>query len=122
MSVAWLFPGQGSQSVGMMAAYGESAVIRDTFAEASEALGEDLWAMVCDGPAERLALTVNTQLVILVAGVANLQGNAYLNMTEGHIFHVITWGRNLMQPHGSQISPEDRWKIAKYVKVLQKKK
>ncbi|HOO09441.1 MAG TPA: cytochrome c [Cyclobacteriaceae bacterium] len=58
----------------------------------------------------------------MVAGVANLQGNAYLNMTEGHIFHVITWGRNLMQPHGSQISPEDRWKIAKYVKVLQKKK
>ncbi len=57
----------------------------------------------------------------MVAGVANLQGNAYLNMTEGHIFHVITWGRNLMQPHGSQISPEDRWKIAKYVKTLQKK-
>ena len=70
MAFALVFPGQGSQSVGMMAAYGESAVIRDTFAEASEALGEDLWAMVCDGPAERLALTVNTQPLMLTAGVA----------------------------------------------------
>jgi len=70
MSVALVFPGQGSQSVGMMAAYGESAVVRDTFAEASDALGEDLWAMVCDGPAERLSLTVNTQPLMLTAGVA----------------------------------------------------
>jgi [acyl-carrier-protein] S-malonyltransferase len=54
----------------MMAAYGESAVIRDTFAEASDALGEDLWQMVCEGPAERLALTVNTQPLMLTAGVA----------------------------------------------------
>ena len=70
MAFALVFPGQGSQSVGMMAAYGDSAVIRDTFAEASDALGEDLWAMVCDGPAERLALTVNTQPLMLTAGVA----------------------------------------------------
>ena len=70
MSFALVFPGQGSQSVGMMAGYGESVVIRATFAEASEALGEDLWQMVCDGPAERLALTVNTQPLMLTAGVA----------------------------------------------------
>ena len=70
MAFALVFPGQGSQSVGMMAAYGESAVIRDTFDEASAALGEDLWTMVCDGPAERLALTVNTQPLMLTAGVA----------------------------------------------------
>ena len=70
MAFALVFPGQGSQSVGMMATYGESAVIRETFAEASAALGEDLWAMVCDGPAERLALTVNTQPLMLTAGVA----------------------------------------------------
>ncbi len=57
----------------------------------------------------------------LLGGVANLTGDAYLNITEGHIFHVITWGQGLMQPHGSQVSPEDRWKIAKYVKTLQKK-
>ncbi|MEQ8302232.1 MAG: cytochrome c [Cyclobacteriaceae bacterium] len=56
----------------------------------------------------------------LLGGVANLHGEAYANITEGHIFHVITWGKGLMQPHGSQVSPEDRWKIAKYVKALQK--
>ena len=70
MSVALVFPGQGSQSVGMMSAYGENPVIRDTFAEASDALGEDLWQMIADGPAERLSLTVNTQPLMLVAGVA----------------------------------------------------
>jgi hypothetical protein len=56
----------------------------------------------------------------LYAGVANLKGDAYKNITEGHIFHVITMGKGLMMPHGSQISPEDRWKIARYVKKLQK--
>lgn len=70
MSFSLVFPGQGSQAVGMMSAYGDSAVIRDTFAEASDALGEDLWQMVCEGPAERLALTVNTQPLMLTAGVA----------------------------------------------------
>jgi len=68
--LAFVFPGQGSQSVGMMAAYGGDPVLRSTFDEASAALGEDLWAMVCDGPAERLALTTNTQPLMLTAGVA----------------------------------------------------
>ena len=70
MSFAFVFPGQGSQSVGMMAAYGESAVVRATFDEASTALGDDLWAMVADGPAEVLTQTVNTQPVMLTAGIA----------------------------------------------------
>ncbi len=54
------------------------------------------------------------------AGIANLQGDAYKNITEGHIFHVITYGKGLMGSHGSQVSQEDRWRIAKYVKDLQK--
>lgn len=54
------------------------------------------------------------------AGVANLTGDALKNISEGHIFHVITYGKGLMWPHGSQISVEDRWRIAKYVKTLQK--
>lgn len=54
-------------------------------------------------------------------GVANLTLPNYANITEGHIFHVITYGKGLMGAHGSQVSPEDRWKIAKYVKALQKK-
>ena len=70
MSFALVFPGQGSQSVGMMAAYGDAAVVRATFDEASTALGDDLWAMVAEGPAETLAQTVNTQPVMLTAGIA----------------------------------------------------
>ena len=70
MSFAFVFPGQGSQSVGMMAAYGDLAEVRATFAEASDALGEDLWAMAAEGPAERLAQTVNTQPLMLTAGIA----------------------------------------------------
>lgn len=70
MTFAFVFPGQGSQSVGMMTAYGDAAVVRATFDEASAALGDDLWAMVAEGPAERLAQTVNTQPVMLTAGIA----------------------------------------------------
>lgn len=70
MSFAFVFPGQGSQSVAMMAAYGDSSVVRATFDEASAALGEDLWTMVAEGPAERLSQTVNTQPIMLTAGVA----------------------------------------------------
>lgn len=89
MSFALVFPGQGSQSVDMMSAYGENAVIRQTFAEASDALGEDLWQMVCEGPAEKLALTVNTQPLMLTAGVAVYRawcaaGGAQPAMLAGH--------------------------------------
>lgn len=70
MSVAFVFPGQGSQSVGMMGAYGDAAIVRATFDEASAALGDDLWQMVAEGPAEALAQTVNTQPVMLTAGIA----------------------------------------------------
>ena len=51
MKFAFVFPGQGSQSVGMMAGYGDAAPVRETFAEAADALGQDLWIMASDGPA-----------------------------------------------------------------------
>ncbi len=70
MPFAFVFPGQGSQSVGMMAAYGDSPVIRATFDEASATLGQDLWQLVAEGPAELLSQTVNTQPLMLTAGVA----------------------------------------------------
>ncbi|MDP2834406.1 MAG: ACP S-malonyltransferase [Pseudomonadota bacterium] len=72
MKFAFVFPGQGSQAVGMMAAYsaGDAPVIRDTFAEASTALGFDLWDLVANGPADALNQTVNTQPAMLAAGVA----------------------------------------------------
>ncbi|MCC6656698.1 MAG: ACP S-malonyltransferase, partial [Rhodocyclaceae bacterium] len=70
MKFSLVFPGQGSQSLGMMAAYGDSPVVRATFDEASSALGRDLWQLVTQGPAEALNQTVNTQPLMLTAGVA----------------------------------------------------
>ena len=52
-------------------------------------------------------------------GVAKLTGDAIKGVSEGHIFHVITYGKGLMGSHGSQVNDEERWKIAKYVKQLQ---
>ena len=71
MSTAFIFPGQGSQSIGMMNALAESdTVIQDTFSEASSVLGYDLWELVNDGPAEKLNSTEYTQPAMLTAGVA----------------------------------------------------
>ncbi|HWJ06816.1 MAG TPA: ACP S-malonyltransferase [Steroidobacteraceae bacterium] len=71
MSLAFVFPGQGSQSVGMLAELGANApVVRETFAEASDVLGYDLWALCQDGPETELAATERTQPAMLAAGVA----------------------------------------------------
>jgi [acyl-carrier-protein] S-malonyltransferase len=70
MKLAFVFPGQGSQAVGMLADYASHPVVRATFDEASGVLGQDLWALVENGPAEALNQTVNTQPVMLAAGVA----------------------------------------------------
>ena len=70
MTFAMVFPGQGSQAVGMMQAYAGLPAVRETFAEASDVLGQDLWALTADGPAELLNQTLNTQPVMLAAGVA----------------------------------------------------
>ena len=67
---AVVFPGQGSQSVGMMASFAGSSVVKNTFAEASDVLGQDLWQLVAEGPADALSQTVNTQPVMLTCGVA----------------------------------------------------
>jgi [acyl-carrier-protein] S-malonyltransferase len=68
---AFVFPGQGSQSVGMLNAWGDHPAVRATLDEASAALGEDLAALIATGPKEALELTTNTQPVMLAAGVAN---------------------------------------------------
>lgn len=57
---------------------------------------------------------------IIFKGVPNYSAGAYKTMNDGHIYHVIQWGRNRMMPHGSQVNPEERWKIAMYVHVLQR--
>ncbi len=88
-SFAFVFPGQGSQSVGMLDAWGDHPVVRDTLAEASEALGEDIGRLIHEGPKEALALTTNTQPVMLVAGVAawrvwRAEGGAMPAVMAGH--------------------------------------
>ncbi len=89
-ALAFVFPGQGSQSVGMLAdAHAAWPEVAATFTEASDALGFDLWAMACEGPAETLALTANTQPLILTASVAlfrawRAQGGAMPAVAAGH--------------------------------------
>src|SRR3972149_10356700 len=71
MTLAFVFPGQGPPSVGMMNALAaEFPVVRQTFSEASQALGYDLWLVVEQGPEEKLNRTEVTQPAMLVAGVA----------------------------------------------------
>lgn len=90
MSNAFVFPGQGSQAVGMLAdVAADHPVVVETFAEASEVLGFDLWAMVQDGPAEDLNQTHNTQPALLTASVALFRaylakGGAMPAMMAGH--------------------------------------
>ena len=70
MSFAMVFPGQGSQSVGMLSTLGSERIVQATFSEASAALGYDLWTLTQCGPAERLDATENTQPALLAASVA----------------------------------------------------
>jgi [acyl-carrier-protein] S-malonyltransferase len=67
---AFVFPGQGSQSVGMLDAWGDHAAVRQTLEEASAALGTDIGRLIREGPKEQLDLTTNTQPVMLTAGIA----------------------------------------------------
>jgi [acyl-carrier-protein] S-malonyltransferase len=68
MKFAFVFPGQGSQSAGMMQPFADSKAVREVFREASDALGQDLWQLAAEGPAEELNSTVNTQPLMLTAG------------------------------------------------------
>ncbi|VTX86845.1 Malonyl CoA-acyl carrier protein transacylase [Neisseria subflava] len=76
MSFAFFFPGQGSQSLGMMNGFAEQAIVKATFDEASAVLGQDLWAMINGEDAELIGQTVNTQPIMLAAGIATYR--AYL--------------------------------------------
>ena len=89
MKLALVFPGQGSQSVGMMAGYESFPIVRGTFAEASTVLGQNLWALVTEGPDEALNQTVNTQPAMLAADVAVHRawqgaGGAQASLFAGH--------------------------------------
>lgn len=89
MTFAFVFPGQGSQSVGMMQAWAARTEVRQTFTEASDALGMDMWQLVSDGPVEILNQTTQTQPAMLAADVAlwrvwRAAGGATPAMLAGH--------------------------------------
>jgi [acyl-carrier-protein] S-malonyltransferase len=89
LKLAFVFPGQASQSVGMMHHYDGLPRVRETFDEASQIFGTDLWQLVAEGPAEKLNLTTFTQPIMLVAGVAVLRaweavGGPRPEMLAGH--------------------------------------
>jgi len=67
---AFVFPGQGSQAIGMLNAFADNIAVKDTFAEASELLQFDIWKLIAEGPKEELDLTTNTQPVMLVSAIA----------------------------------------------------
>lgn len=89
MKFAFVFPGQGSQSIGMMEGFAESQAVREVFTEAADVLQQDLWRLVAEGPAEELNSTVNTQPVMLATGYAvyrawREQGGADPALVAGH--------------------------------------
>ena len=89
MKLALVFPGQGSQSVGMLDSFVDSKPVRDTFAEAADVLHQDLWQLAAAGPAEALNSTVNTQPLMLTAAYAVYRawtdaGGAQPAMVAGH--------------------------------------
>ena len=88
-SFAFVFPGQGSQSVGMLDAWGDHPAVVETLKEASDAMGEDLGALIHHGPQEALGLTTNTQPVMLVSAIAAhrawlAEGGAQPDVVAGH--------------------------------------
>ena len=89
MTLAFVFPGQGSQQVGMLDDFAVHSDVRATFAEASDALGEDLWTLIEQGPAQTLNLTRNTQPAMLTADIALLRawraaGGPQPSVVAGH--------------------------------------
>ncbi len=88
-SFAFVFPGQGSQAVGMLDAWGDHPAVAETLREASDALDDDLASLIKDGPRDALGLTTNTQPVMLVAGVAawrawRAEGGPLPSVVAGH--------------------------------------
>ena len=86
---AFVFPGQGSQAVGMLDAWGDHPAVKQTLVEASDALGEDIAELIHAGPKEQLDLTTNTQPVMLTAGIAayrawQVEGGAAPSVVAGH--------------------------------------
>lgn len=111
---AFVFPGQGSQSRGMMNGYADFAVVRETFAEASDVLGQDLWQLVEAGEDAELNSTVNTQPLMLTAGVAVWRAWQSLNAPQPAVLAGHSLGEYTALVAGGAISFRDALPLVRY--------
>lgn len=113
MKFAFLFPGQGSQSVGMMQGFDDLAIVRDTFAEASDVLGRNFWRMVTDVN-EELNLTTNTQPLMLTAGIATWRAWQYAGGSQPAIMAGHSLGEYTALVAAGALSFKDALPLVRY--------
>ena len=111
--IAFFFPGQGSQSVGMMTGFADNPVIKQTFTEASDILKTDFWAMATE-PNELLNLTQNTQPLMLIAGVATARAYVEAGGAKPSIFAGHSLGEYSALVAACALSFEDALPLVKY--------
>ena len=110
---AFFFPGQGSQSVGMMSGFNDSKIIKDTFIEASDILGVDFWAMATESN-ELLNLTQNTQPLMLIAGIATLRAYRQESGLEANVYAGHSLGEYTALVASEALSFADALPLVKY--------
>src|SRR5512143_2415699 len=111
---AFVFPGQGSQSRGMMNGYAEFPVVRDTFTEASDVLKQDMWQLVAEGSDAELNATVNTQPIMLTAGVAVYRAWQSLNAPAPALLAGHSLGKYTALVAGGAIKFSDALPLVRY--------
>lgn len=114
MKIAFIFPGQGSQSIGMMDSYSELPSIRKTFNEASDILQQDLWSLVSNGPADSLNLTTNTQPIMLAADVAIYRAWQQADGIQPHYLAGHSLGEYAALVAAKSLSLQDALKLVRY--------
>ena len=120
MKAAFVFPGQGSQSVGMMNSYSELPSVRETFNEASDILQQDLWSLVSNGPEDSLNLTTNTQPVMLAADVSIYRAWQQAGGIEPHYLAGHSLGEYAALVAAEVLTFTDALKLVRYrAKVMQ---
>lgn len=120
MKIAFVFPGQGSQTVGMMNAYIELPSIRETFKEASDILQQDLWSLVSNGPEDNLNLTANTQPVMLTADISIYRAWQQTGGIEPHYLAGHSLGEYAALVAAGSLTFADALKLVRYrAKVMQ---
>ncbi len=120
MKAAFVFPGQGSQSVGMMNSYSELPPVRGTFNEASDILQQDLWSLVSNGPEDSLNLTTNTQPVMLAADVSIYRAWQQAGGIEPHYLAGHSLGEYAALVAAEVLTFTDALKLVRYrAKVMQ---